>query len=445
MSASTSSLQLKTMEQDQPSQDRRSWKSEVNERLAAHRTRRATNGTGQPRLPGLENTVSRQESLAARVAARVAERYSNAPTYSDMLAAEAARAAEAAQQARMAAQAIRAEMEAAAAQIRRAEEIERAQQEQQKQRELSSAAAAASAPQAFAAYHQPLPQHRDPQPLPETERRFEPRPGRAEMHSSGYASLAVEVVDPFEEATVAAAQPLSTKLIEFPRELIATRKARPRLAEGPLRDSGDLEHAQLRIFEAEPETHPSEVPVCSALPEVLPEWHSIRLSSRPDPDSSGHTAAEGARQSGHARSGSCFELPLNVAPLEDRLMAAIVDAALTASAFLAFVLAFTACATQLPSGKTAIIGGALVLAGLCLVYQWLSFRFAEATPGMRYAKIALCTFKDDNPSRRRMRGRVAAMLLSALPLGLGFAWVLFDDDRLSWHDRMTRTYQRSYR
>ena len=29
--------------------------------------------------------------------------------------------------------------------------------------------------------------------------------------------------------------------------------------------------------------------------------------------------------------------------------------------------------------------------------------------------------------------------------GLGFLWSLFDEDRLGWHDRITRTYQRSYR
>jgi hypothetical protein len=64
---------------------------------------------------------------------------------------------------------------------------------------------------------------------------------------------------------------------------------------------------------------------------------------------------------------------------------------------------------------------------------------------MHYAKIALCTFNDDNPSRSALRARIAALLLSALPLGLGFLWVVFDEDSLGWHDRITQTYQRSYR
>jgi uncharacterized RDD family membrane protein YckC len=37
---------------------------------------------------------------------------------------------------------------------------------------------------------------------------------------------------------------------------------------------------------------------------------------------------------------------------------------------------------------------------------------------------------------------MGALLLSLLPLGLGVAWALFDDDRLSWHDRLSKTYLR---
>ena len=82
---------------------------------------------------------------------------------------------------------------------------------------------------------------------------------------------------------------------------------------------------------------------------------------------------------------------------------------------------------------------------LFVLYEYLFFKFGEGTPGMRYAKIALCTFDDENPTRLAMRRRIAFLLLSAAPLGLGLAWALFDEDRLAWHDRLTRMYQRSYR
>ena len=39
---------------------------------------------------------------------------------------------------------------------------------------------------------------------------------------------------------------------------------------------------------------------------------------------------------------------------------------------------------------------------------------------------------------------VLAEVLAVCPLGLGLLWVLLDDDRLGWHDRISRVYQRTY-
>jgi hypothetical protein len=63
---------------------------------------------------------------------------------------------------------------------------------------------------------------------------------------------------------------------------------------------------------------------------------------------------------------------------------------------------------------------------------------------MRCVRIGLCTFEDNNPSRRRMRHRILAVLLSAVPFGLGFIWAALDEERLSWHDRVSGMYQRQY-
>jgi hypothetical protein len=37
-------------------------------------------------------------------------------------------------------------------------------------------------------------------------------------------------------------------------------------------------------------------------------------------------------------------------------------------------------------------------------------------------------------------GRLLALVLSLLPVGLGVAWSIFDENHLSWHDRLSRTY-----
>ncbi len=395
MSTSTSSLQV-----DSAANAPAPWKDEVNARLAAHR-RRPRTPDGQSSLPGFENGTengARRESPATSVAARVAARYAKAPTYSEVIAAQAAAA-------------------------------------------RAAEAAAEAAAQANAAAQVVLAGLEMDEPMPELviSRASSPESVTTEAASEARRPLITEIVDPFEEATVTPAQPLPAKLIEFPRELIATRKARPRLAEGPLREEATApDGSQLRIFEVEPETISKE-PVADA---VLPEWHSIRLDAKPREEfyAPQESVSEDSRPL-----APVFELPLQIASIGDRVMAAIVDASLVIAAFLLFVLVFVACTAHPPTGKAAVAGAAGVLFGLGVLYQWLFFNYLDATPGMRYARIALCTFDDENPTRKTMCFRVGALLLSAMPLCLGFLWAFFDEDHLGWHDRISRTYQRSYR
>jgi uncharacterized RDD family membrane protein YckC len=439
-----------------------SWKQELNARLMAHRSRRTTASDAQPVLPGMEETrVSRGTSVAARVA----ERYSKAPSYREMLAAEAANAARAAEAAAKAAQKAH---EAAQA----VNEVLWAELE-----DSSEAAPRSASPQTSDPEPAPKPvQYRvDPGSLPEPRRHsFQETSQKPPRHAANEIPAANQIIDPFEEAVIAPAQPLPVRILEFPRELVAPRKARPRHAEGPLRETPpEPERSQLRIFEVEPGAISHEAS-CSSTAElpVLPEWHSIRLDDQPSPRHKApvmareeqHEADEPVRGSGngsrhaaepHSRNrkneveqpgSSWLDTPqLHVASMEDRLMAGIVDAALVLIAFLLFVLVFVACTAHPPAEKPALMYAAIALVSFFVLYQWLFFSYADGTPGMRYAKIALCTFDDENPTRRAMHMRIAALFLSTMPVGLGFVWAFFDEDSLCWHDRISGTYQRSYR
>ncbi len=227
--------------------------------------------------------------------------------------------------------------------------------------------------------------------------------------------------------------PIPANLIEFPRQLVAARKARPRLAEGPLREDADLapERAQLRIFEVEASSF-STAPAAEPA-STLPEWSSIHLDSWTAPH---ETAQPDAQVS--------LALPVYAAPLERRIMAATVDACCVGTAFLLAVAAAACAGDALPTGLFALGASAVTLLLFGIGYLLLSFTLTGQTMGMRYARIALCTFGDDNPTRSAMRRRLFAMALSAVSLGLGFAWALLDDDKLGWHDRISRMYQRAY-
>jgi uncharacterized RDD family membrane protein YckC len=342
------------------------WKKELNERLAATRTRRLRKQEEQVALPGLEHMARKVDSRASMLAAKVAQRYANAPSYSDVLAAEA-----------------RAQAEAAA---------------------IPPAAGNDT--------------HLSPPPSPESLK-------GALSYEEEDACSSPEILA--DAPAFAAVEPLAVNLIEFPRELVAARRVRPRLAEGPLRETSQEEREQLKIFEVAAESISQTVSVG----KIPADWAPIRLERDPV------TALRGGDSASQ-------QLLLRTAPLEDRVMAVIFDLALIVAAFAIFVLVFVACTAHPPTGKPAWLGAGLVLAGFWLLYQYLFFKYAEGTPGMRYAKIALCTFDDENPTRKAMCKRVLFLLLSAAPLGLGFAWALFDPDRLTWHDRISRIYPRSY-
>jgi uncharacterized RDD family membrane protein YckC len=227
--------------------------------------------------------------------------------------------------------------------------------------------------------------------------------------------------------------PLPANLIEFPRELVATRKARPRLAEGPLREELPPE-PQLRIFEVEPEQISTEPVSAEDVVTAAPVWQGMLLDG---PMMGPLPRSEVATATG----------PVDIAPLSRRLMAAMVDGCCIGAALVGFAtVASYISGPGLQAMSKPMLGAAVVLtfAIAALLYQLLFFSLNEATPGMRYARIGLCTFAERNPTRKSMQRRVLAQMLAVGPLGLGVLWAWMDDDRLAWHDRISRTYQRTY-
>jgi uncharacterized RDD family membrane protein YckC len=227
--------------------------------------------------------------------------------------------------------------------------------------------------------------------------------------------------------------PLPANLIEFPRELVAARKARPRLAEGPLREELSPE-PQLRIFEVEPEQISTEPVAAEEVVTEAPVWQGMLLDA---------PRAAALTQPGVAAAMGSME----IAPVSRRLMAAMVDGCCIGATLVGFatVASYISGAGLQAMSKPMLAGAAVfTFAIAALLYQLLFFSLNEATPGMRYARIGLCTFADANPTRKQMRRRVLAQVLAVCPLGLGLLWVLLDDDRLGWHDRISRIYQRTY-
>lgn len=304
--------------------------------------------------------------------------------------------------------------------------------------------ASAVSPPALRRYTVRLPEEFTPPPLYSNGSVVRPHSGAPDEIDLAEASALDEEIAfrhaPVHEQEPIEALPLTANLIEFPRQLVAARRARPRLAEGPLRDDPTAAEDQLRIFEVEPAQTQAAPVLADEAP--APEWGSILLAAQP---AGVWVAQEGAQA--FTRS-----VVPQVAPLSRRLMSAMVDGTVVLATLTAAAAAFVQTAARVNPAHAALEVKPLVAAlalgvsavALGLLYQLLFFTLSGSTPGMRYARIALCTFSDQSPSRSAMRRRLLHMICGALPLGLGLFWAFLDEDTLAWHDRLSHMYQRSY-
>ena len=577
-----------------PGQAEFAWKEELNARLREHRQRREDGRSTGASAPVARPNFSEEDTPAGRVAARVAARYRDAPSYTELLAASAEAAAVAAETAAVAAHEAH-----VAAQVAAQAALQSWQEQQVEPDVFSDPFFTTPRHTAYEAARPrwgetALPPEMAPDPCPAqcdapppvfqgpvTVAHHAPLPERVPVpERQPVVARARALVDAFAEALVPAAQQLPAKLIEFPRELIAAHRQRPRLAEGPLLEP-EQPGTSLRIFEVEevqgaremerlevgqqaaevpqevhhtvnidfddpaayspvgasaveamldfdgemgkqtvddsfeeaprrrggflfeegaqdrpresapsPQAPSTPRPVteaerrakatpmerASSREDVAPlwkskaqqpsetGWSSIRLGEHPRAETATTQAtapaavsaeeprrvtakaarvAETAYPAVQTATETAFE---SIAPISDRCMGALVDFGIVFGSFLVGMLVFASCTEHPPAGKAALAVAALVLGGMGAFYGWLFMSYGGgSTPGMRYARIALCTFEDANPSRKELQNRIPATALALLPLGLGLIWALFDEDRLGWHDRMTRTYQRSYR
>ncbi len=175
-----------------------------------------------------------------------------------------------------------------------------------------------------------------------------------------------------------------------------------------------------------PEDEPEAAPAAEQM-ELLPNFDDIRLEA--DPSRTSDNEDE--------------EWLPQPAPLPQRFVAGLVDAALVFIATGVFVVTFLKLAEDVPQSR--LVGLCELATGgvLWLLFQYVFLVYARTTPGMRLAQLELTAFAGKPASLFARRCRALASALSCFSLGLGYAWALVDEDRLGWHDRISQTYLRS--
>lgn len=425
----------------------------MSQRVAAHQSRKDLL-RAKPDLP--PRSLTAIDSRAARAAARVAERYAHAPSFSQMQAAEAQAALNAAEIATLAALEANAAAQAALAGLHTPSTGPRLWEPGAQHAGVPSRSLAADWEPAEPAAQSSLPSSLDDWENGFSHSRWEPdlrllplepvsvpaavrAPRRAEDLApatvEGWEQPITAVMESWDRETVLPVEPdlpIPANLIEFPRELVATRRMRPRRAEGPFA-AEDLSR-QLSIFEVDPSAISDQVEESSAVTAsdwAEPDWSDIELEAQPLDEA-------------EAQDAQAFPPTLPVAPIGRRLAATFLDGVLIFGAFLASAAVAVARIGHPPTARIEEISAASVFLLIGLLYQTLFLMSTGATPGMRCARISPCTFDGQSPTRGQLLRRMVLLVLSVLPVGLGVAWILFDEDRLSWHDRQSRTYLRKY-
>lgn len=164
------------------------------------------------------------------------------------------------------------------------------------------------------------------------------------------------------------------------------------------------------------------------VPDVIP----------PPPALGGITIESAQRPAPEKRPG--IDIPLQSAPLGRRLIAGVIDAIVIASACAVCGLIFWKVAGVIPPRLQLLLLAVVTPGFLWAAYQHLLIVYAGRTLGLGFTKLELTCFDGKPASRALRRWRVLASYLSALSLGMGYAWVFLDEDQLCWHDRITHTY-----
>jgi uncharacterized RDD family membrane protein YckC len=123
-----------------------------------------------------------------------------------------------------------------------------------------------------------------------------------------------------------------------------------------------------------------------------------------------------------------------------RAMAVAVDASIVLMALAVFGIIFhLAGGVFVLSAKTAPMFLAAA-AGVVVFYRVLWCLANGDTAGQCWTHLRLVNFDGQRPTRTQRFYRLASGLLSLLAAGIGLLWSLVDEETLTWHDHISKTF-----
>ena len=138
--------------------------------------------------------------------------------------------------------------------------------------------------------------------------------------------------------------------------------------------------------------------------------------------------------------GETIDCDAPVAAPTHRLVASAVDGSLILVAVGVFLAIFFLSGGQVALDRQALSFFIGVTAVIALFYRALWCLANGDSPGMRFAGLRLVDFDGRRPDREQRGIRQVASLLSLLSAGLGLVWALVDEESLTWHDHISKTF-----
>jgi uncharacterized RDD family membrane protein YckC len=129
-----------------------------------------------------------------------------------------------------------------------------------------------------------------------------------------------------------------------------------------------------------------------------------------------------------------------VAVSTHRVMAAAVDTVLAIGALAVFVATLRLAGADIVFTNQTLPIYATAAAVIMLFYRVLFCIANRDTPGIEWTGLQVLDFDGRSPSRRQRWLRLLGGFVGSIAAGIGLIWAIFDEERLTWHDYMSKTF-----
>jgi uncharacterized RDD family membrane protein YckC len=134
-----------------------------------------------------------------------------------------------------------------------------------------------------------------------------------------------------------------------------------------------------------------------------------------------------------------------VAPMSARVIASVMDMALVSGAFAVLASIYYLAVHQTAPAAPAFVARAVLPYGIlfalvAVLYKGLYALANADSAGTRWANLKVINFDGEAPTRQERISRMVWSCLSVAAVGTGLLWSLVDEEQLTWHDLLSRTF-----